>query len=85
MAGLGNPFKRTLLDQEPAASFAVIITTDQNIRYQPNISGWRIAVVVLMQTAWPLVHRQVEAIRHALDYIRPGEVREVHIPGRRER
>ena len=74
----------TLLDQAQAAGFEIIITTDQNIRYQQNMSDRRIAVVVLMQTAWPLIQRQVEAIRHALDGVQPGEVREVTIPGRRQ-
>lgn len=74
----------TLLDEAEAANFDAIITTDQSIRYQQNLSNRRIAVVVLMSTSWPLIQRRAEAVRSALEEIRPGELREVQIPGRRE-
>ena len=73
-----------LLDRAEEANFEVLITTDQGIRYQQNMAARRIAVVVLMNTAWPLISRRVETIRTALDEIRPGEVREVDIPMRGE-
>ena len=73
-----------LLDQAEEADFEVLITTDQDMRYQQNMLTRRIAVVVLMNTAWPLISRRVETIRNALDGIQPGEVREVGIPMRDE-
>ena len=68
-----------LLDQAEEAGYEVLITTDQGIRYQQNMSNRRVAVVVLMNTAWPRISRRTEAIRNALEEIRPGEVREVPI------
>ena len=73
-----------LLDQAESAGFETLITTDQSIRYQQNMSNRQIAVVVLMQTAWPLIQRRIEAIRVALEDIQPGEVREVPIPSQHE-
>ena len=69
-----------LLDRAEEAGFEVLITTDQDIQYQQNMSTRRVAVVVLMNTAWPFIARRAEAIRNALEGIQPGEVREVPIP-----
>ncbi|MDE2999945.1 MAG: hypothetical protein OXU79_12785 [Gemmatimonadota bacterium] len=68
-----------LLDRAEEFGFDVLITTDQSIQYQQNMPDRQVAVVVLMQTAWPRISQRTEAIRVALDEIRPGEVREVHI------
>ena len=68
-----------LLDRAEEAGFEVLVTTDQGIRYQQNMSNRRVAVVVLMNTAWPRISRRTEAIRSALEEIRPGELREVPI------
>ena len=68
-----------LLDRAEAAGFDVLLTTDQSIRYQQNMSNRRIAVVVLMSTNWPLIARKTEAVRMALEGLEPGEVREVTI------
>ena len=69
-----------LLDRAQEAGFEVLLTTDQSIRYQQNMSNRRIAVVVLMNTSWPLIARNTEVVRIALEGLQPGEVREVPIP-----
>ena len=68
-----------LLDRAEAAGFEVLLTTDQSIRYQQNMSNRQIAVVVLMKTNWHLIARRTESVRAALEGIRPGELREVPI------
>ena len=68
-----------LLTRAEEAGFQVLLTTDQSIRYQQNMSNRRVAVVVLMNTAWPRVSRRTEEIRAALEGIQPGELREVQI------
>ena len=68
-----------LIDSAEQAGYEVLITTDQNLRYQQNLAGRRLAVVVLLSTAWPKVQLRVEEIRTALDQIGPGELREVPI------
>ncbi len=78
---LGNG---TLLDRAEEAGYQILLTTDQGIRYQENMLGRRMAVLVLMNTAWPRIARRTESIRNAIDGIRPGEVLEVPIPMRDE-
>ena len=73
-----------LLERAEEAGYEVLITTDQDIRHQQNMSNRRVAVLVLMNTAWPRISRRVETIRNALEGIQPGEVREVPIPMRGE-
>ena len=73
-----------LLDRAEEAGFEVLITTDQDIPYQQNMSNRRVALVVLMNTAWPRISSRSEAVRNALEGIQPGEVREVPIPMRDE-
>ena len=68
-----------LLDRAEEAGFEVLITTDQGIRYQQDMSNRRVAVVVLMNTAWPRISRRAEAIRNALEGIQPGELKEIQI------
>ena len=68
-----------LIDNAEQAGYEVLITTDQSLRYQQNLAGRRLAVVVLLSTAWPKVQLRAEEIRTALDQIGPGELREVPI------
>ena len=37
-----------------------LVTTDQNMRYQQNLIGRRLAIVVLLSTAWPYVRLHTE-------------------------
>lgn len=57
--------------------FDLLITTDRNIRYQQNLVGRRIAIIVLPTTSWPRIRRHVDEITRAVDAIHPGEYREV--------
>ena|SRR5947208_218730 len=36
------------------AGFEVLLTTDKNIRYQQNLTGRKIAIVVLANPRWPI-------------------------------
>ena len=53
--------------------YEVIVTTDQSIRYQQNLSGTGLAIVVLLSTAWPRVRNRTAEIRAAIETARPGE------------
>ncbi|MDE0132031.1 MAG: hypothetical protein OXQ32_07220 [bacterium] len=68
-----------LIDNAEREGYDVLITTDQNLRHQQNFAARRLAVVVLLSTAWPKVQLRVEDIRSARDQIDPGNVREVPI------
>jgi len=43
-----------LLSAAEAAGFEVLVTTDRNIRYQQNLAGRKIAIVVLGKERWTL-------------------------------
>lgn len=48
-----------LLAKAEAANFEVLVTTDQNLRYQQNLTQRRIAVVVIMSTSWPRIQKRI--------------------------
>ena len=81
-SGLGNG---DLVEEAEQEGYEVLITTDQNMRYQQNLIDKRLAIVVLLSTAWPYVQPRIEEIRTVLDEIRPGELREVQILEMEER
>ena len=65
-----------------AAGFEVLLTTDKNIRYQQNLTGRRIAFVVLGNQQWPTLRRYVERVVDAVNAATPGSYTEVDIPFR---
>jgi len=44
-----------LLQHAESHGFDVLITTDQNLKYQQNLANRKIAVVVLSTTSWPRI------------------------------
>jgi predicted nuclease of predicted toxin-antitoxin system len=62
------------------AGFEVIVTADKNIRYQQNLEGRKIALVVLENSQWPMVKLVAEKIAIAVNAARPGSYMEVDIP-----
>ncbi len=60
--------------------FDLFITADQNVRYQQNLQGRRIAVLVLSTNLWPVLQRHVELVQATPDHLQPGEFMELEIP-----
>lgn len=69
-----------LLQRAEEDGFSVLVTTDQNLRYQQNLTGRKIAVVVLTTTSWPRIERAVASVAKAVDSATPGSYVEVPIP-----
>ena len=69
-----------LLDSAEKAGFDVFVTTDRNLRHQQNMSGRRIAIVVLSKGRWRLIRSRLAAIAAAVDTATPGSFVEVDIP-----
>jgi len=69
-----------LLAEAERAGFDVFVTADKNIQYQQNLSGRRIAVVVLSTPQWPLVRLHADKIAAAVNAAAPGSYVEVQIP-----
>jgi hypothetical protein len=59
------------------AAFDVLITTDQNLRYQQNLGGRRLGILVLPTTSWPIIRRHVADVVAALDELPVGALREL--------
>jgi predicted nuclease of predicted toxin-antitoxin system len=69
-----------LLARAETEGFEVLITTDQNLRYQQNLTGRSISIVVLMTTSWPRIKLQAETIKQIVDSLQPGSYLEIQIP-----
>lgn len=55
------------------AAFDVFITTDQNLRYQQNVSGRNLAILVLPTTSWPRLQRHISIVSAAVSALKPGD------------
>jgi hypothetical protein len=69
-----------LLQAAEEAGFDVLLTTDKNIRYQQNLKGRRIAIVVLGNPQRPAVHRYMDSVVAVVNAATPGSYAEVKIP-----
>ncbi len=56
------------------------MTSDKSIRYQQNLEGRKIALVVLTVGRWGPVRRMLAEIAAAVDAATPGSYVEVEIP-----
>lgn len=57
--------------------FDVFVTADKNLRYQQNLSGRKLAILVLPSNQVPLVARLVPVLESLLKRIQPGVVMDV--------
>ncbi len=55
-----------LLGEAEKAAFDALLTCDQNVVFQQNLTGRNIAVVVLSTNIWPIIRAQPERVRHAV-------------------
>jgi hypothetical protein len=69
-----------LLSEAEHAGFELLLTADNNMRYQQNLSGRKIILVVLSTPQWPRVRLHIEKIVAALNSVKPGSYLEVEIP-----
>lgn len=69
-----------LLSEAEAANFEVLVTTDQNLRYQQNLTKRRIAIVVIASTSWPRIQKRIPAVVDAINGVETGGYVEVAIP-----
>lgn len=69
-----------LLDMAEKEGFAVLVTTDSNMKYQQNLKFRRIAIVALTTPSWPRIQRAIGAVARAVDGASEGSYSEVSIP-----
>lgn len=68
-----------LLAAAEQAGFDLLVTADKNMRYQQNLTGRRIALVVLSTPQWPIVKLHLEKIAAAVNAATPGSYIEVNL------
>ena len=78
--GWGRLSNGALLKSAEDAGFDLLLTTDKNLRYQQNLSGRKISIVVLGRSPWWLVRQHLVEIMAAVDSATPGSYSEVEIP-----
>jgi hypothetical protein len=70
-----------LLDAAEEAEVELLLTTDRRIRYQQNLAGRKIALVVLTGTTkWSSVRLHFQRIAAAVNAAMPGSYTEIDIP-----
>ena len=70
-----------LLNAAEEAALDLLLTTDRRIRYQQNLTGRKIALVVLTgSTKWARVRLHLERVASVVNAATPGSYAEVEIP-----
>jgi hypothetical protein len=69
-----------LLAQAESAGFNVLVTTDQNLKYQQNLATRKIAIVVVMSTSWPRIRAVAPVIYEAVKSAVAGSYVEIVVP-----
>jgi hypothetical protein len=77
--GWGTLQNGALLAAAEAEGFEVLLTTDKNLKFQQNLAGRRLAVVVLSTTSWPRIRTATEKVLEAVECARPGSFTEVDV------
>ena len=68
-----------LLDSAEQAGFEILLTCDQNVRYQQNFSSRKLAVVILSTNHWPSLKQVADRVAKQIDFVRTGQVVRIDI------
>ena len=66
------------LHKAAETDFDVFITTDQNLRHQQNLTGRRLAILVLPTTSWPKIQVHAAQVDAAVNALHSGDVVELN-------
>ena len=69
-----------LLKAGEAAAFHVLVTADQNIRYQQNLKERKLALVVLGSNIWHIVKTHTTSVLTEVDNSLPGSYAFIEMP-----
>lgn len=69
-----------LLEAAESEGFELLVTTDQNLRFQQNVAARRISILVLTTTSWPRIRQHTDLVVAAIAALRAGEYRELSFP-----
>jgi len=60
-----------LIAEAEAAGFELLLTTDKNMRYQQNLTGRKLAFLVIGNRQWPILRRYVDRVGVAVNAATP--------------
>jgi hypothetical protein len=66
-----------LLEVAEKSGFELLLTTDSNLQYQQNLSTRRISLLILLNTDWRIVEKQVQVVVQAIDRATPNSYEEI--------
>ena len=69
-----------LIASAESEGFDLLITTDQNLRYQQNLDDRKIAILVLKSTSWPRIKAHLEVVISQVNNTEAGSYEEISIP-----
>ena len=69
-----------LLSAAETEGFEIFVTTDQNLRYEQNISQRSIAVLILSTTNWPRIKAVAENVAIAIESASSEKFNFVEVP-----
>jgi hypothetical protein len=68
-----------LISAAEQAGFQVFVTTDQNLRYQQNLTGRAIAIIVILTTSWPRIQADLAPVLATISGATAGMYQEVAV------
>jgi predicted nuclease of predicted toxin-antitoxin system len=77
--GWGTLQNGALIAEAESNGFDVLLTTDKNLKYQQNLSGRRIAIVVLSTTSCPRIRVGATKVMEAVASAVAGSYAEVAV------
>jgi hypothetical protein len=73
-----------LLQAAEDAGFELMVTCDQNLSYQQNLQGRKLALVVLSTNNWNLLKRDLPPVITAVNNAQPGSFQFIKIRSNRQ-
>ena len=65
--------KNGALLRQAETEFNVLISTDQNLKYQQKLVGRKLAILVLPTNDWPLIRSKADVIAVKVAGLQPGD------------
>ena len=69
-----------LISQSEKKGFDLLITTDQNLKYQQNLTDRQISIMVLSTTSWPRIKLSLAKISEVVKNLSASSYTEINIP-----
>jgi predicted nuclease of predicted toxin-antitoxin system len=77
--GWSNLSNGELIQKAEENNYEILITTDQNLKYQQNLRERHISIVILCSTSWPKIRLKVEEVQRIINTIALGDYVEIKI------